>query len=283
MAAMAWGIISSFITFDGRATGTRGAFMESILFTFKEAAYLWVRNFWYIILIVLLADLPQIGVSFALQQFHNPDHTLAISLETLAVFALGFFLVATLKATPILGLLRRQLTGRSPGAAIGHELAVSGWKIFIVIFIMGVLGALPLILANFIHVGPLHSHIAVKLLRYLLFFAIRFALPYPLVAQEGKNPFSAVGEAIGMTFRYFGFVLGCFAIFAVAQWFIDKITIHFLFGLPGTAYVLPLLWSLVDTGWIVLFWCIYLHIRDRENPAAEGHLETAPDELPGES
>ena len=255
--------------------------MSSILFTLKEAAYLWVRNFWYIALISLVIDAPIVGINTVVAAHLRPGSTPhpGSSLAWVSLALLLFIAIfSAIKMAAILGLLRRRLTGQGPAASILNSVASSTGRLFLVEILLCLLGLPIMLVGGFAMklMGPLH--IILKLTLALYFVFLGFALPEVFVVQEGKGAWGAIVEAARVAWRHLVYVAVSYLIVVVGVYVVGKALGHLpTVQMPWIGFAVQWARGLVSTFLIVLFWCIYLHLKDQENPAAEGHLQPSAD------
>jgi hypothetical protein len=241
----------------------------SVFSTLKEMLFLWVRNFWYLVILVLVIETPLLVCSHlthipVLKAHTGPGPFLA----TILLF--GSVLLGSVKTAAILGLLRKESLGKTFVAAVGSSIHQHTWTL---------LRLMLLIALTFIPFALLIS-IIVRLMganKFMVVFAmgfylvlIKYALAYPLVVVENLNAKDALVQSWKMTKGHFRYVLGCYLFLWLGQWLINW---RLPWNLNGSSsglgwdhIPLQLGVALLEPMWIILSWSMYLRIKEVDAP-----------------
>jgi hypothetical protein len=235
--------------------------MLFISITLRKAVLLWLRHFWVLMAITLLANLPFLLLDYIMPPRLSPSsHALGLAL-LLALFLRLFFLAA--KTAAILGLLIGDPT-ESRWHRIVDSLEENTWtfvRLFLLLSIFTALLTLILLaLLRSVH-APYFFVLPLTIL-YLIF--IKCALANPLVVAERWQAWDALKRSWSMTRGCFMYVAGCYLIVAGVEgtinWFMPK-------TVAGTNLLSFLLTHafhiLFDPLWLTLAWSMYLEIKTK--------------------
>jgi hypothetical protein len=227
--------------------------------------FLWVRNFWHLVIIILVASTPTI-VFEHYERF--PRHPRLSG--TLAAFVMiGSFsslVLIAAKVAAILGLLRQGPRENVDYQAIWKSVKESTWTLFRLTFLIAIIAILlatPFALIMRI-TGP--NKFLILFLTSFFLVLVKYALADPLVVIENLKAWPALKKSWEMTKGHFGYVLGCY----VFLWFCDW-SINWAVLSPVDAPESSLGWAwfpahlaarIVDSLWLILSWCMYLRIKE---------------------
>lgn len=240
--------------------------MLSVLSTLEETFFLWIRNFWYLVVLTILVETPTFFVNrnFYITAHAHPPGFIAILGQ---IGFLGTFVLMAAKEAAILGILRRQSLGKTAQAAALESIKKYTWTLFrllllIGIYSCGIVGIFALIL-KMLGLGRMGILIAIGF--YLVF--IKYALADPLVVVENLMARPALQRSWEMTKGHFWYVAGCYLVIGFGDWSLRRFVeapVHVSYlGFDWLAHVG---FSLTDSVWIVLSWCMYLRIKATDTP-----------------
>jgi hypothetical protein len=239
----------------------------SVFDTLKETLLLWVRNFWYLVVLVLVIGTPV----FVFEHYdHFPRHSQlsAIALLFGLIGLFSTFVLIPAKAAAILGLLRRESPRETVFAAVCSGIHKHTWTLLRLMILIG-LTFIPfgLIISIVVHLFGANKYVLIIGMGFYLVL-IKYALAYPLVVVDNFNAGDALWRSWTMTKGHFWYVLGCYLFLGLGQWLI-----HWTITSPVNSADSGLGWAwlpvqfglmLIDALWIILSWCMYLRIKETD-------------------
>ena len=253
----------------------------SVFDTLKETLFLWRQNFWYLATLALIFLPPDVLFTLLHHDASGFDSFWSWGLRFVASSA--HLLLDSAQVAALFGLLNRGPTESAWTAAWRGTVTYSLTLLWL-LFLIG-LGAVPLIglgtlLVRFF--GPKIEAFAHT--SFILFFLLS-APALPLVVQEKLGALPAFKRGLGMTKRHLLFVVGCYLIPGLGEWFI-----RWLIAVPIDMDDDNISWAralnavvsgLVGSAWGILFWSICQRIKAVENPSSiEADFSNAAQGLP---
>jgi hypothetical protein len=241
----------------------------AIISTLKEVLFLWVRNFWYLVVLAFLFGVPD----FFLRQLDHDYHASQFKWSPLLGFIVSTALLwlDTVNLTAIFGLLKKE-PSESVWMAAWQSIKAYTWTLFRLVLLIGLV-CIPVvgISVAIIHILSLAKAGMFLVLGAYLVFIIS-ALAGPLVVVENLGAMDALKRSWGMTKRHFLYVAGCYLILGLMEWLI-----HWMITLLSHTTDNEMNWAglmmkvvseVIDSAWIILLWSMYLKIKAEEEQMA---------------